>query len=72
MLNKIPACEKSKHNFRHALLSYTIGRCCYSDDRLKAQESDWNSGPYTLKEIRKNGGICVAQAYYASGPGQHH
>jgi tetratricopeptide (TPR) repeat protein len=42
----------------------------YSNDRLKAQEYDWNSGPYTLKEIRKKGGICVDQAYYASIAGK--
>lgn len=42
----------------------------YRNDRLKAQEYDWNSGPYTLKEIRKNGGICVDQAYYASIAGK--
>jgi tetratricopeptide (TPR) repeat protein len=42
----------------------------YHYDRLKAQEYDWNSGPYTLKEIRKKGGICVDQAYYASIAGK--
>ena len=42
----------------------------YSHERLKAQQYDWTSGPYTLGAIRKEGGICVDQAYYASMAGK--
>jgi hypothetical protein len=42
----------------------------YSHERLNAQQYDWTSGPYTLGAIRKAGGICVDQAYYASMSGK--
>jgi hypothetical protein len=42
----------------------------YSHERLKAQQYDWTGGPYTLGAIRKEGGICVDQAYYASMAGK--
>jgi tetratricopeptide (TPR) repeat protein len=42
----------------------------YSHERLKAQQYDWTGGPYTLAAIRKEGGICVDQAYYASMAGK--
>lgn len=42
----------------------------YSHERLKAQQYDWTGGPYTLGAIRKAGGICVDQAYYASMAGK--
>lgn len=42
----------------------------YSHERLKAQRYDWTTGPYTLGAIRKEGGICVDQAYYASMAGK--
>lgn len=38
----------------------------YDDDRLKRQAYSWDSGPYTLAAIEKEGGICVDQAYYAT------
>ena len=42
----------------------------YSHERLKAQQYDWTGVPYTLGAIRKIGGICVDQAYYASMAGK--
>lgn len=42
----------------------------YSHERLQAQQYDWTGGPYTLGAIRKQGGICVDQAYYASMAGK--
>ncbi|MFM8830873.1 MAG: tetratricopeptide repeat protein [Spartobacteria bacterium] len=42
----------------------------YSHERLQAQQYDWSMGPYTLAAIRKQGGICVDQAYYASMSGK--
>jgi tetratricopeptide (TPR) repeat protein len=37
----------------------------YRQDRVKSQAFFWNDSPYTLEAIRKQGGICVDQAYYA-------
>lgn len=37
----------------------------YRKDRADAQKFFWTHAPYTLEEIRKQGGICVDQAYYA-------
>lgn len=42
----------------------------YNYERLKSQKYDWDSGPYTLESIRKKGGICVDQAYYAAITGK--
>ena len=42
----------------------------YSHERLQAQQYDWTGGSYTLGAIRKQGGICVDQAYYASMAGK--
>lgn len=37
----------------------------YDHDRLKNRAYDWEDGEYTLAEIRRRGGICVDQAYFA-------
>jgi len=37
----------------------------YRKDRAESQKFFWTQSPYTLEEIRKQGGICVDQAYYA-------
>lgn len=37
----------------------------YRTDRLESGALVWNGGPYTLEAIRKQGGICVDQAYFA-------
>jgi tetratricopeptide (TPR) repeat protein len=42
----------------------------YSRDRLHAQKYNWDAGAYTLGAIRKQGGICVDQAYYAAIAGK--
>ena len=42
----------------------------YSHERLRAQQYGWTGGPYTLGEIKRAGGICVDQAYYASMAGK--
>lgn len=42
----------------------------YSRDRLHAQKYYWDAGAYTLGAIRKQGGICVDQAYYAAIAGK--
>lgn len=42
----------------------------YDQGRLDQGVFSWPHGPYTLKEIRKLGGICVDQAYFASVAGK--
>jgi hypothetical protein len=37
----------------------------YDDKRYAAAAYDWTNGNYTLAAIKKNGGICVDQAYFA-------
>lgn len=44
----------------------------YRTERINAQHFVWNSSPYTLEAIRKEGGICVDQAYYAMIAGKAH
>ena len=44
----------------------------YRPERIKARRFFWNSSPYTLEAIRKEGGICVDQAYYAMIAGKAH
>lgn len=38
----------------------------YDGMRMMSQSYVWPWGPYRLEEIRKRGGICIDQAYYAS------
>lgn len=42
----------------------------YDHKRLKSQQYDWPTDSYTLAEIRKLGGICVDQAYFAAMSGK--
>ena len=37
----------------------------YDRSRLSNGQYQWSNGPYTLAEIRRRGGICVDQTYYA-------
>jgi hypothetical protein len=37
----------------------------YAHDRLKQKEYDWTEEEYSLENLRRKGGICVDQAYYA-------
>ena len=37
----------------------------YDHDRLEHSQYTWDAGTYTLKSIKKEGGICVDQAYFA-------
>jgi hypothetical protein len=38
----------------------------YDTSRLEREAYQWPHGPYTLAAIRKQGGICTDQAYYAT------
>ena len=44
----------------------------YRPERIKTRRFFWNSSPYTLEAIRKKGGICMDQAYYAMIAGKAH
>ena len=42
----------------------------YRDDRIKQGRFFWTQSPYTFAAIRKNGGICIDQAYFAAYTGK--
>jgi hypothetical protein len=42
----------------------------YREDRIKNNRFFWTDAPYTLAAIRKSGGICIDQAYYAAFAGK--
>ncbi|CAM2792771.1 hypothetical protein [Rariglobus hedericola] len=42
----------------------------YRHDRIDAREYVWTGASYDLEEIRREGGICVDQAYYATQAGK--
>lgn len=44
----------------------------YRPERIKNKRFFWKSSPYTLENIRRQGGICVDQAYYAMIAGKAH
>jgi len=42
----------------------------YREDRVKQGRFFWSQSPYTFAAIRKNGGICIDQAYFAAYSGK--
>lgn len=44
----------------------------YRPERIKSKRFFWKISPYTLENIRRTGGICVDQAYYAMIAGKAH
>ncbi len=44
----------------------------YRPERIKTRRFFWDKSPYTLEAIRRDGGICVDQAYYAMIAGKAH
>lgn len=42
----------------------------YREDRIKSRRFFWNEEAYTFAAIRKRGGICIDQAYYAAYAGK--
>jgi len=42
----------------------------YDHARLKQKQYDWTDSAYTLEDVRRKGGICVDQAYYAMVAGK--
>lgn len=59
--------EWARKNVKYPRSDFTraFSSISYASGRLKAGEFTWKSGPYTLEEIYRRGGICVDQAYYA-------
>jgi len=57
----------ARKHVRHPRSRFTkaFDEITYREDRIKAGRFHWTSGPYTLEAIRKTGGICVDQAYFA-------
>lgn len=38
----------------------------YDHSRLNSKRFDWETAPYSLREIKKRGGICTDQSYYTA------
>lgn len=59
--------EWARKNVRYPRADFprAFSSVTYDMDRLKTQRFSWLDGAYTLEEIRRRGGICVDQAYYA-------
>jgi hypothetical protein len=57
----------SRSNFDRA-----FSEVAYQPDRIKNKRFFWKASPYTLENIRRTGGICVDQAYYAMIAGKAH
>jgi len=57
----------ARKNVRHSRTDFakTFGAVRYTNDRITRKEYDWTVDPYTLEDLRRKGGICVDQAYYA-------
>ncbi len=57
----------NRSNFDRAFLEVA-----YRPERIKTKCFFWKASPYTLENIRRKGGICVDQAYYAMIAGKAH
>ncbi len=57
----------SRSNFDRA-----FSEVAYRPERIKMKSFFWKASPYTLENIRRMGGICVDQAYYAMIAGKAH
>ena len=57
----------ARKNVRYPRMDFdkAFGSVAYDHDRLKNREYEWMEGTYTLEDLRRKGGICVDQAYYA-------
>ena len=51
--------------FTRSNFDRAFSEVAYQPDRIKNKRFFWKSYPYTLENIRRIGGICVDQAYYA-------
>ncbi len=59
--------EWARRNVRtmRSNLGKVFGLVPYADGRLRTLDYVWHDGEYSLEAIRRNGGICVDQAYFS-------
>jgi hypothetical protein len=64
----------ARKNVRHPRSRFdrAFSEVAYQPDRIKNKRFFWKASPYTLENIRRTGGICVDQAYYAMIAGKAH
>jgi len=64
--------EWAQKNLRYtrATLPSAFSDIRYDNDRIKQQQYDWPHSDYSLSYIKRVGGICVDQAYYAATVGK--
>ena len=64
----------ARKNVRHPRSRFdrAFSEVAYQPDRIKNKLFFWKASPYTLENIRRTGGICVDQAYYAMIAGKAH
>jgi Flp pilus assembly protein TadD len=64
----------ARKNVRHPRSKFdrAFSEVAYQPDRIKNKRFFWKASPYTLENIRRMGGICVDQAYYAMIAGKAH
>lgn len=57
----------ARKNVRYPRMEFAkaFASVVYDHDRLKQKRYDWTQDSYTLEDLRRKGGICVDQAYYA-------
>jgi hypothetical protein len=57
----------ARKNVRYPRMDFAkaFSSVVYDHGRLKRKEYDWTEESYTLEDVRRKGGICVDQAYYA-------
>ena len=58
--------------FSRSNFDRTFSEVAYRPERIKMKRFFWKASPYTLENIRRMGGICVDQAYYAMIAGKAH
>lgn len=69
-LDELRWCQQSAR-FGKGNLGSAFASINYDEPRLLSGQYNWpRDVPYTLKEIRKRGGICVDQAYFAAMAGK--
>ena len=64
----------ARKNVRHPSSKFdrAFSEVAYQPNRIKNKLFFWKTSPYTLENIRRTGGICVDQAYYAMIAGKAH
>ena len=58
--------------FTRSNFDRAFSEVAYRPERIKIKRFFWKASPYTLENIKRMGGICVDQAYYAMIAGKAH